>query len=117
MVETTISIELLVGRYSSEPCVGGREDGITTARTKAATTSASFGTRILTQCIPGLVSGGCAESKRYATGCGLKTRGLRSTLKLEAGKFYRLPTSKCFASLLFSVHILWHIACSLHILH
>ena len=53
---------------------------MTTARTKAATTSASFGTRILTQCIPGLVSGGCAESKRDARECGLKTRGLRSTL-------------------------------------
>src|SRR5271165_3394411 len=39
--------------------------------------------------IPGLVSGGCAESKRYARECGLKTRGLRSTLELEAGKFYR----------------------------
>ncbi len=62
---------------------------MTTARTKAATTSASFGTRILTQCIPGLVSGGCAESKRYARECGLKTRGLRSTLDMEAGKFYQ----------------------------
>src|SRR5271166_4221474 len=62
---------------------------MTTARTKAATTSASFGTRILTRCIPGLVSGGCAESKRYATGCGLKTRGLRSGLDMEAGKFYQ----------------------------
>src|SRR5208283_4759065 len=67
----------------------GREDGMTTAKTKAATTSASFGTRILTQCIPGLVSGGCAKSKRYATESGLKTRGLRSTLDMEAGKFYR----------------------------
>src|SRR5271165_3566324 len=62
---------------------------MTTARTKAATTSASFGTRILTQCIPGPVSGGCAESNRDARECGLKTRGLRSTLELEAGKFYR----------------------------
>src|SRR5271165_745426 len=62
---------------------------MTTARTKAATTSASFGTRILTRCIPGLVSGGSAESKRYATGCGLKTRGLRSALDMEAGKFYQ----------------------------
>src|SRR5271166_4341431 len=62
---------------------------MTTARTKAATTSASFGTRILTQCIPGLVSGGCAESNRDARECGLKIRGLRSTLELEAGKFYQ----------------------------
>src|SRR5271166_3821788 len=68
----------------------GRENEMTTARTKAATTSASFGTRILTQCIPGPVSGGCAESNRDARECGLKTRGLRSTLELEAGKFYRL---------------------------
>src|SRR5271166_3056929 len=67
----------------------GRENEMTTARTKAATTSASFGTRILTQCIPGPVSGGCAESNRDARECGLKTRGLRSTLELEAGKFYR----------------------------
>src|SRR5271165_4222174 len=62
---------------------------MTTARTKAATTSASFGTRILTQCIPGPVSGGCAESNRDARECEVKTRGLRSTLELEAGKFYR----------------------------
>src|SRR5271166_2610843 len=61
---------------------------MTTARTKAATTSASFGTRILTPCIPRLVSGGCEGSKRYAREWGLKTRGLRSTLELEAGKFY-----------------------------
>src|SRR5271166_6131801 len=62
---------------------------MTTARTKAATTSASFGTRILTQCIPGLVSGGCGEGNRDARECGLKTRGLRSMLELEAGKFYQ----------------------------
>jgi hypothetical protein len=62
---------------------------MTTARTKAATTSASFGTRILTQCIPGLVSGVCAESTRDARECGLKTRGLPSRLDLEAGKFYQ----------------------------
>src|SRR5271166_6503221 len=62
---------------------------MTTAKTKAATTSASFGTRILTQCIPGLVSGGCAESNRDAREYGLKTRGLRSTLELEVGKFYQ----------------------------
>ena len=68
---------------------------MTTARTKAATTSASFGTRILTQCIPGLVSGGCAESNRDARECGLKTRGLRSTLELEAGKFYQALGKTC----------------------
>ena len=68
---------------------------MTTARTKAATTSASFGTRILTQCIPGLVSGGCAESKRDARECGLKTRGLRSTLDMEAGKFYQALGKTC----------------------
>src|SRR5271166_6878463 len=62
---------------------------MTTARTKAATTSASFGTRILTQCIPGLVSGGSAECKRYAREWGLKTRGLRSTLDMDGGKFYQ----------------------------
>src|SRR5664279_1748879 len=62
---------------------------MTTARTKVATTSASFGTRILTQCIPGLVSGGSAGSKRHARECGLKTRGLRSMFELEAGKFYQ----------------------------
>ena len=62
---------------------------MTTARTKAATTSASFGTRILTQCVPGLVSGVSAESKRYARELGLKTRGLRSALDMEAGKFYQ----------------------------
>src|SRR5271157_2906344 len=61
---------------------------MTTARTKAATTSASFGTRILTQCIPGLVSGGSAECKRYAREWGLKTRGLRRTLDMDGGKFY-----------------------------
>jgi hypothetical protein len=33
------------------------------------------------------------------------------------GKTYRPPYLRCFVSLLFSVHILWHIACSLHILH
>ena len=68
---------------------------MTTARTKAATTSASFGTRILTQCIPGLVSGGCAESNRDARECGLKTRGLRSTLDMEAGKFYQALGKTC----------------------
>ena len=62
---------------------------MTTARTKAATTSASFGTRILTQCIPGLVSGGCAESNRDARECGLKTRGLRSTLDWRPVSFTR----------------------------
>ena len=54
-----------------------REDGITTARTKAATTIAFFGTRILTQCIPGLVSGGCAKSKRYAKAADRKRKGYR----------------------------------------
>src|SRR5271166_5109945 len=68
---------------------------MTTARTKAATTSASFGTRILTQCIPGLASGGCAESKRNARECGLKTRGLRSTSDLETGKFYQRLGKTC----------------------
>src|SRR5271165_4198406 len=73
----------------------GRENGMTTARTKAATTSASFGTRILTQCIPGLVSGGSAECKRYAREWGLKTRGLRSTSDLETGKFYQRLGKTC----------------------
>src|SRR5271165_4822467 len=68
---------------------------MTTARTKAATTSASFGTRILTQCIPGLVCGGCAECKRNARECGLKTRGLRSTSDLETGKFYQRLGKTC----------------------
>src|SRR5271157_4161100 len=68
---------------------------MTTARTKAATTSASFGTRILTQCIPGLVSGGSAESKRYAKERRLKTRGLRSALDMEAGKFYQRWERTC----------------------
>ena len=35
----------------------------------------------------------------------------------SAGKTYRPPYPTRFVSLLFSVHILWHIACSLHILH
>src|SRR5271157_118170 len=68
---------------------------MTTARTKAATTSASFGTRILTRCIPGLVSGGCGESKRNARECGLKTSGLRSTSDLETGKFYQRLGKTC----------------------
>src|SRR5271157_862561 len=50
---------------------------MTTARTKAATTIAFFGTRILTQCIPGLVSGGSAKSKRYAKAADRKRKGYR----------------------------------------
>jgi len=88
MVQATIRVDLLVGRYSAEPYVR-----VTRGWNCDRQNQGRYDYCLLWDANPQSVNTGpglsrCLGEQAICQRCGLKTLGLRTMLDLEAGKFY-----------------------------